>query len=131
MASRSKAGTGGSSRVRGGVGTDASSSSRSIGTDTKTGPHGGVAASRKARRSRVGTSALLRASTATLLAALASPTRSPESIGSWIRWRLSCWPASTTIGVRERSALSIPISPLAVPAATCRLTKEVRPVALA
>jgi hypothetical protein len=95
------------------------------------GPAGGRTASRKARRSITGRSWACWTSKVALTAARARPTRSPESIGSCARCRRSCWPAVTTMGVRDRLALSSPDRPFARPAATWRLTNAGRPVARA
>ena len=115
----------------GGVGPLTSWSRMSIGSDKKTGPQGGVRAMAKARRNAWPTSSPRRTSFAHLAIGAASATRSPESHGSVIRWRVSCWPAVTTSGVSLAfEAASTPIA-LPRPPMACRLTNAARPDASA
>ena len=99
--------------------------------ETNTGPLGGAAASRKARRRIVPSSSGDRTSWVHLLTAPARPTRSPESNGSSTRCRSSCCPAVTTSGVPLARALVRPPIALPRPAAVCRFTNAGRPVACA
>ena len=70
------------------------------------------------------TSSPRRSSFAHLVTGSARATRSPESHGSVMRWRVSCWPAVTTSGVSlALEATSTPIA-LPKPPIACRLTKR-------
>ena len=89
----------------------------------KTGPVGGAAASRNARRIAVPSSPSVRTSCDHLRSEPASPTRSPERSGSVMRCLRSCWPAVTTIGVPAATAFVRLPSPFASPAIVCRFTK--------
>ncbi len=81
----------------------------------------------KARRRACPTSSPRRTSFAHLVTGAASATRSPESHGSVIRWRVSCCPAVTTSGVSLAfEATSTPMA-LPSPPIACRLTKPVAP----
>ena len=77
------------------------------------------------------TSSPRRNSFAHLVTGSARATRSPESQGSVMRCRVSCWPAVTTSGVSLAfEATSTPMA-LPRPPIACRLTKAARPVASA
>ena len=104
---------------------------RSIGSERKTGPVGGVSASFSARRSATGASSARRTSYDHFVNCSVSLTMSPERIGSSRSRRVSCWPAVTTIGERARLALWRIETPFATPGSTCRFTTPTWPEACA